>query len=48
MMLAIESLVRLIETLLIETPRRAARPQWRAANDNEDVRAEDRLRAAHR
>lgn len=48
MMLAIENLVRTFEKLLIEAPLRKAAPPVPAANDNDDMRDDERRYAAYR
>lgn len=48
MLLAIESFVRLFETLLIERPAPKAKTACRADNDNEEAGDEERRWAAYR
>ena len=48
MLLAIESFVRLFETLLVTTPVRKSEPAWSADNDNDEMDEDDRRWAAFR
>lgn len=48
MLLAIESFVRLFETLLIEAPFARAEPPRHADNDNDEMSEDDRRWAAYR
>ena len=48
MLSAIESFVRLFETLLVTTPLRPAAPYRHADNDNAEMEEEERRWAAYR
>ena len=48
MLLAIESLVRLFEGLLVRAGSAAPTSSWRADNDNDEMDEDDRRWAAYR